>query len=264
MITMTTALNDLLETIEPLQTNLHRHPLYGSLSNIEALRKFMQYHVFAVWDFMTLLKSLQRSFSCVELPWLPTIDRDSRRLINQIVLAEESDDDGRGGTCSHFELYLEAMVQAGADTSAILEFLDSLRRGEGLVSALENPAIPPASRNFVLTTWKVVESGSLAGIVSAFTLGREELIPALFEGLIDSIEAEEHDRVALFRNYLERHVHLDRDEHGPMALRMLDSACGGDPALWNDARVAAVRALEARRELWDGALTEIRAFTRTA
>jgi hypothetical protein len=257
MTLMNTALDDLLQSIEPMRRELPRHRLYGSISNLEALRKFMEFHVFAVWDFMTLLKALQRSFSCVELPWLPTNDRESRRLINEIVLAEESDDDGRGGTCSHFELYLEAMNQAGAQTSAIQSFLDALRRGEGLASALDIPSIPAASRKFVRVTWGVVESGSLAAIASAFTLGREELIPELFEGLIGSIEAEDRGRVELFRDYLTRHVHLDRDEHGPMALRMLNSACGNDPALWKDARFAAVTALEARRELWDGALTEI-------
>src|ERR1017187_6231288 len=84
------------------------HPVYAALNSHEAVVVFMEYHVFAVWDFMSLLKSLQRNLTCVEMPWVPSGPSGSRRLINDIVLVEESDALG-GGFTSHFELYVKGM-----------------------------------------------------------------------------------------------------------------------------------------------------------
>jgi hypothetical protein len=250
-------LEQLVGSIGPLRDRLLRHPIYPSIATAEGLRVFMEHHVFAVWDFMTLLKSLQRSLSRVELPWVPTPDREARRLINEIVLAEESDEDGRGGFASHFELYLDAMRQAGADVGPIGRFVGAIREGESIESALESSGAPRASRAFVGTTWGFVDSGSIAAVASAFTLGREELIPDLFRGVVASLDAREPGRFRLFRHYLDRHVELDGDEHGPMASRMLASVCGDDLARWRDARFAASTALEARLALWDGVLQAI-------
>ncbi len=248
---------DLIESIRPVRDRLVTHPIYASITTPDALCVFLEHHVFAVWDFMTLLKALQRDLTCVTVPWLPTGDRAARRLINEIVLAEESDDDGQGGTASHFELYLDAMRQAGAETTTIDRFVEALRDGQPFGQALEGSEIPGPARDFVRTTWSFVESGSIPAIASAFTLGREELIPDLFRGLVRMLDDREPGRLGLFRHYLDRHVELDQDEHGPMALRMLSAVCGDDPARWEAARSAAVRALEARRALWDGVLAEI-------
>ena len=250
-------IDELIEATRPTRDRLVSHPIYRSITTPAALGVFMEHHVFAVWDFMTLLKALQRTLACVDLPWVPTVDRESRRLVNEIVLAEESDDDGRGGHASHFELYLEAMRQAEADTSGIDGFLEAIRAGRPLEEALRSPNVPGAARGFVGTTWGFVESGSIAAVAAAFTLGREELIPDLFRGLVAILDDREPGRLGLFRRYLGRHVHLDEDEHGPMAIRMLSTVCGDDPARWRDARFAAETALEARLALWDGVLLEV-------
>jgi hypothetical protein len=113
-----------------LRLRLVEHPLYSSLQGPAEVRIFQQHHVYCVWDFMTLLKALQRRLTCVDLPWLPTPDPAARRLVNEIVLGEESDEDGAGGHCSHFELYLGAMRDAGADTEPIETFLAALRAGQ--------------------------------------------------------------------------------------------------------------------------------------
>ena len=110
-----------------LRKQLRDHPLYAALRYPHELRTFLQYHVFCVWDFMSLLKALQRQLTCIDVPWLPTADPVARRLINEIVLGEESDEDGKGGHLSHFELYLAAMRDIGADMVPIERFLTVLR-----------------------------------------------------------------------------------------------------------------------------------------
>ena len=98
------------------------HPLYNQLNTIEDVQKLMEIHVYAVWDFMSLLKGLQIELTCTTLPWKPVGDTKIRRLINSIVLEEESDVDADGNPSSHYEMYLDAMIECGADTKKIESF----------------------------------------------------------------------------------------------------------------------------------------------
>ena len=220
----------------------------------------MEHHVFAVWDFMSLLKALQRGLTCVELPWVPSKDREARRLINEIVLAEESDEDGEGGHASHFELYLDAMRLAGADTGPIQGFLEDLARGMSVdrgARGVGRPPRPPAS-----SSGRPGDSSSRARSPRSPRRSRSaarRLIPDLFRGIVDRLRDEDPYRFAPFRRYLDRHVELDGDEHAPMALRMLANVCGTDWPRRQDARYAAEVALEARLSLWDGVVRAIEA-----
>ena len=55
---------EIKKRIEPLRQRIINHPIYGSINDIDSLRIFMQHHVYAVWDFMSLLKSLQINLTC--------------------------------------------------------------------------------------------------------------------------------------------------------------------------------------------------------
>jgi hypothetical protein len=231
---------------------LLNHPIYQEIDRLDSLRLFMEHHVFAVWDFMSLLKALQRRLCCVEVPWLPAADPLGSRLVNQIVLAEESDDDGRGGFASHFELYHRAMSRCGANTAAIDAFLGRLGQGMRVSTALESPAVPERARRFVRRTFDIIEGGSLCAIASAFTFGREDLLPAVFQRIVDKLNIEAGGGLEDFKYYLNRHIGLDGDEHGPMANRLLLTLCGFDESRWQVAERAALDCLEARRGLWDG------------
>src|SRR5215471_20267501 len=116
-------INRLKAAVAATRSAVTTHEMYAQLDSHEAIVTFMEHHVFAVWDFMSLLKSLQRNLTCVDVPWVPTGPTSSRRLINDIVLVEESDELG-GGFISHFELYVDGMTQAGADRSAIDTFVE--------------------------------------------------------------------------------------------------------------------------------------------
>lgn len=239
--------------LAPLRARLHAHPLYASIRTPEHLRLFMQSHVFAVWDFMSLLKALQSQLTCTTLPWAPTPFPASRRFINEIVLGEESDL-FQGRPISHFELYLEAMQQARADTTPIRSLLSDVAHGCFSPSTLEAPA--PA-RAFVRSTFYVIHAGNLAATAAAFTFGREDVIPDIFRNLVRDLNAQHAGEFSKFIWYLERHIEVDSEDHGPLSLRMVSDLCAHDNTRWEQATLAAQSALEARLALWDGILTEI-------
>jgi hypothetical protein len=244
--------------LEPLRAELVRHPIYGRVRDLASLRLFMTSHVFAVWDFMTLVKTLQRALTSVETPWLPPGDTRAARLINSIVLGEESDEIAPGHYTSHFELYLSAMDEIGADRAPIDAVIEAVRKRTPVSAALERVAIPESTRDFVRTTMRIAETGSVHEVAAAFLHGREDLVPAMFRRILTTLGAEPSLSCAAFRCYLERHVDVDEHEHSPMAHQILESLCAGDATKWKQAEEAAVVALTARVRLWDGVWKQIR------
>jgi hypothetical protein len=247
----------LLRNIDFDRQMLMAHPVYTCIRSFDELRIFMEHHVFAVWDFMSLLKALQKGLSCVEIPWIPIGDPNVRMLINDIVAAEESDEDGLGGFASHFELYLKAMQQAGADTGAIEDFIARIRRREEVGRALTACAAPDGASHFVNATFNVIRSGELHRIAACFTFGREDIIPAMFRNIVDDIRKRNSGRIERFVYYLDRHIEVDADKHGPMALEMIAALCGDSATKWREAEETAVSAMKARLQLWDSVVEMI-------
>jgi hypothetical protein len=242
------------EQITEARQAVVKHPIYAALTSEHAIRTFMEHHVFAVWDFMSLLKSLQRNLTCVEVPWVPTGPTGSRHLINDIVLVEESDERG-GGFISHFELYLDGMKEAGADTSVINALISALRAGRPVLATLDEVKVPPAAAEFVRLTWGFIEGAPVHAQAAAFAFGREDLIPDMFEQVVDV--NERLGSLGTFVDYLSRHIQVDSEEHTPMAMQMLADLCGDDPVKWADCAETINLALAARARLWDGILAAI-------
>ncbi len=249
-------LRALLDAVAPYLNAVEKHPLYGELTSLDRLQRFMQYHVFAVWDFMCLLKALQQRLTCPTVPWLPVGDPLTRRLINEIVLAEESDELPDGRVLSHFELYLEAMTEAGADSSGVAAFEHRLKQGRPVRAALHEAKVPAAAREFVTQTLDVLEQGRPHVIAAVFTVGREQMIPRAFMKIVRTLAEAHPRRLPTFELYLKRHIELDQNEHGPLATQMLERLCGFDRSRWEEATLAAVSALQARMRLWDGVREE--------
>ena len=244
----------LTKEIEPIRVKVVTHPVYKQLSTITAINTFMEHHVFAVWDFMSLLKSLQRELTCVNVPWIPAGATGSRRLINDIVLVEESDE-LNGGFISHFELYLCGMVESGASTAAIDAFIALLRDGKPVLSSLEAVAAPEPSAGFVAATCDFIENAPVHCKAAAFAFGREDLIPDMFDQVV-AVRADEKS-LDTFCDYLARHIQVDSEEHTPMAMQMLADLCGDDDSRWEECSITINSALEARILLWDGILAAI-------
>lgn len=237
--------------IEPLRAAISGHQLYHRISGPLEVQLFMQYHVYAVWDFMSLLKSLQNALTCTRVPWVPVGTAETRYLINEIVCGEESDVDPEGRRMSHFEMYLAAMEQAGASTFEIHAVVDELKSGSSPVSALRKVGAPSAAVDFVDYTFQVIAGEQPHVMASVFTFGREDLIPRMFFGLVRDLGQRFPDRFALFQYYLQRHIEVDGDHHSLLAIEMVQQLCGDDNVKWHEAESAAIRSLECRLKLWD-------------
>ena len=210
----------------------------------------MESHVFAVWDFMTLAKRLQRDLTCTHLPWLPPADPHAARLINEIVLGEESDIHPRQGHCSHFELYLEAMTEVGASTAAINHFVALLRKGLEASAALHEVDPPPGVVRFVSTTLHMAAHAPTHCVAAAFLHGREHVIPVLFERLLQTDDFIQRQAPTLC-DYLKRHIELDAGDHGPAAQQLLERLVSADPAYPQQAGDTALAAVQSRITFWN-------------
>jgi hypothetical protein len=240
----------LVARLEAEQRQVMQHPVYRAISP-ESLPMFMEHHVFAVLDFMWLLKALQRRLTSTELSWTPVGDPVVRRLINEIVLGEESDEI-EGRPLSHFELYLEAMDEAGADTGPVRRFADAIDAGVPVSDALDGCGAPEGAVRFTGETWRLVNEGSVAEHVGAFAFGREQIIPEMFSVVMG--QGGDLERFPAFRTYLERHIEVDAENHGPMAMRMVEQVCADDPEAWRQVEAASLTSLAARCRLWDAVI----------
>lgn len=235
--------------ITSLREELKSHRLYQQLQTIEDIKIFTQDHVFAVWDFMSLLKTLQRELTCVSVPWVPRKKGKLTQFINEITLAEESDVDLSGESKSHFEMYLDAMRHMGSETHKIEVFLNKIHQNSSIEEALDFAEVPEAVKNFVKVTFKTIYSNDAHKVAAAFTFGREDLIPDMFIEIIHQTHEQESFKDFLY--YLNRHVELDGDSHGPLSLDMIVELCGDDQQKWSEVLVTAKEALEVRISLWD-------------
>lgn len=242
---------DLIKKLESIYSDLINHPVYKQLDNLESLKIFMSSHVFAVWDFMTLLKTLQYRLTCTNIPWIPSRDTYAARLINEIVLAEETDEISSQTYISHFELYLAAMAEIGADNSQIQNLVTYIQKGVVAEEAVILLSIPEKTKDFINFTLKTTKQ-STHEIASVFLLGRENIIPVIFKKLLDNLPNSLAEKCPLLYFYLERHIYLDKEQHAPMAQKILNSLCRNDPVKWDQGLIAARNALKMRLFLFDG------------
>jgi len=241
----------LQDQIKLARTSLLTHPVYSQINDIEGLKKFTEFHVFAVWDFMSLLKSLQIGLTCVSLPWIPIGSANTRYLINEIVTGEESDVDELGNRISHFELYLQAMEQMGANTIAIKEMVTLLTSGQSIDKTIQDSNLSSKVKQFLNFTFDIAQNAPLHVKAAVFTFGREDLIPDMFTQILNEIYSTHPEKVSVFKYYIERHIEVDGGHHSQLALEMVAELCGNNQSKWEEATAASIKSLEVRAGLWD-------------
>jgi hypothetical protein len=232
------------DAIRDARHSVVEHAMYQRVYTRDALAHFMHHHVYAVWDFMSLLKALQRDLTCIEIPWTPRGTPAARRLVNSIVLDEESDLVDEVAT-SHFELYLAAMDEVGAETREARAFVTEVGTGASIENAFDRGDVPLACREFVRATFAVIEGHKPHAIAAAFTIGREDAIPDMFKRLLLSLP-----NAPKMKTYLERHIDLDGGTHAAQGRALVSELCGHDRERWREAAAAARSALVARAALW--------------
>jgi hypothetical protein len=269
----------LVRNLAPLRQALVQHKLYGSIQTRDHLQTFMASHVFAVWDFMSLVKTLQMRLAPTQVPWTPPKHAYLAGLINDIVAAEESDRvpphlqelvPSLPPRASHLTLYLEAMREVGDRGHEFHRFLEHVRGGSAAGAASstvseEGPsltatctALPPSNTSDLpggvapfctLTLSQCDPTTPTHQVAAAFLFGREDPIPNMFQRLLEAL-GPDPATYPFLRFYLERHIELDGDEHADLGRDMLCVLCKDNASHWRDAEVAARHSLEARLQLW--------------
>lgn len=245
-------IQSITKNIQPQKDILLSHPLYAKIKTLGDLNSFLEIHIYAVWDFMSLLKALQQKLTCTSTPWVASKNPETRYLINEIVLAEESDLSLDGRRLSHYEMYIEAMQDCKASTSEIEHFLHEVEDTKNIFVAIKTSQLDEAIKDFLNFTFKVIERGKPHEIASAFTFGREDLIPNMFTKILRNFKNNfPETNLSKLIYYFERHIELDADEHGPMAMKMIEELAENDPIKWREMEEVAIEALEKRIGLWN-------------
>ena len=173
------------------------------------------------------------------------------RLINEIVLGEETDGIRPGVFVSHYDLYLAAMEGWMRIFGRFGVLSDPSATGLSAERALNPLPISDTTKNFVLTTLSLAE-GAPHQVATAFLMRREAIIPSMFEQILSHQNTTEDFSYEWLVYYLDRHNELDAEEHGSMVAELLRVLCGDDAQRWRETLEIPRQAIEVRVQLWSG------------
>ncbi len=238
-----------------LKHKIITHPLFAKKLERKQVCIFMESHIFAVWGFMSILKSLQKKITPSNLPWIPNENTKNGlvNFINEIILCEESDYIEGIGFISHFEIYLMAMKNMGASSDQLYRLTSRITDKGYDEKYLDYVNTTDEVKNFLKYDLDISMNGTLPEIVGAFTLGREKVIPNMFSYILPAIEESSSSHHLI--TYLKRHIDIDGDRHGPLSMKLLDVSCNKEQL--NLAYAAAIKSLDLRLLVWDKVYSDI-------
>jgi Protein of unknown function (DUF3050) len=114
--------------------------------------------------------------------------------------------------------------------------------------ALKRIGAPPHVQAFVAHTMALANSGSTEEVLAAFFYGREDIIPEMFRRLLNTLYGAKHesDRLRHFIYYVDRHIELDGDSHGPKGRELIEDLMSNSPHTRVRALRAACNSIKAR------------------
>jgi len=131
--------------------------------------------------------------TCIRVPWFPSDNARAARLINDIVIGEETDVGPDGSYISHLDLYRRAMRDIGASTLQFDRFCSLALLGVPVEVALARIGAPRHVQAFVTHTMALPNSGSTEEVLAAFFYGREDIIPEMFRRLLNTLYGAKHN-----------------------------------------------------------------------
>ena len=149
-------------------------------------------------------------------------------------------------------MYLDAMHAMGANTEGIENFVEQAKSSSDIHEVIAEFKLDSRVKDFLNFTFSIIQSGKPHQIAAAFTFGREDLIPDMFTSILKELQAKSPAvDMSKFIYYFQRHIELDGDEHGPLAMQMISELAGEDEVKWQEMQDTALKALQVRSKLWD-------------
>ena len=244
-------LSKIIQVIQPLVTQIHQHPVFASIHSIQRLCRFAEIHIFVVWDFICLLKALHRQLSSTQLLWTPPKNHLGCYLVNTLLTEEESDNLQDNRYLSHFELYVQAMQECGADTRPIETFIAHIHQQDDLEIALLQSHAPLPAQHFVRDTFHVIHKNS-HHLAASLAFARENITSGMFSSLLQHLNQTENTHsLKSFIQYFQRHIELDSHKHSHQSQLLVAELCGEDGNKWQEATDTAIFSLQSRLRLLD-------------
>ena len=248
-------MDEILKKVRADYSSLNNHPLYSSLNNLPRLKFFMERHIYAVLDFMTLVKNLQKKISPMGTLWSPPENPTLCRFIGEIILEEETDQLPTGEYLSHFQIYCRALKEIQGNPQMAIEFSQSPLAPSNKLN-FESFLLPKSVRNFLAFNQELIRESKAHTLAASFYFGREKAIPIIFKSILKETLVTEKE-APMFHFYLGRHIELDSNEHGPKAKEMIKYFCQDKKTLCHEVLLTAKKVIEQRVKFWDEILEEM-------
>lgn len=246
--------NGLISEIENETINLINHPLYNSIKTESDIKMYMFNQVWCVWDFMTLVKSIQIQIIPPNILWTPPKFPELGAYIYEVLLTEETDKGYNSETnSSHFQTFLKAMKESSVDTSSVDKFIELLENGNQFEIAIDSCGIHKEAKEFITTTYEFAKS-DLHISIAVFCLSREGVIPDMFMNLLANVSLSNNYKI--FNWYLNRHIYLDSQSHGPLSIKLFKTIVDTKQKQ-EEALQASLKALKARNKYFNYILDSI-------
>jgi hypothetical protein len=239
------------QQVTDFKNRLQQHPAFNNIQSLDELRKFTVYHIFLVWDYMSLLKSLQTQLTCTQTPWKPVQSPYIRYLVNSLVLKEESDLGADGEYASHYEMYRNAMQAMKADTGLMDNLMAHIETDMPVIKAIELSNIPGPVKDFLEYTFWVVQKTSLHEQAAVLCYGREGFGHQLIYQRAVALQQNHAEELNPFLYYLRHKNEINEKYHSQLSAILLEQLCGTDEKKWHEATQAANQSLRNRIRLFD-------------